>query len=277
MEPRGSLKILGIQNSSALISYFVQSLLLVVIGTKARTARAVEARFRAAQEISLHPFTILRAVRDRVGRHPGFRVDLRQRRRRARAADHAAGTARQAHARTVSGQPHRRVPALPSCPGLGPGRGARSRVSRRRPRGLVQEHGRAARRRRRHLVRRDHGEQAAAAHAHRPRRDQGSLPRGAGARAAAAAERDPDGGPLEGHRGPAGRAGDAAAGSPGDAPQPPGGRPERSHAPRPGPPRTRQGADRHPADHHGRRRDLPAPDDTPPGGPCTSSCRSSRS
>jgi two-component system CheB/CheR fusion protein len=50
-----------------LISYFVQSLLIVAIGTKARTARAVEARFRAAQEISLHPFTILHAVRDRSG------------------------------------------------------------------------------------------------------------------------------------------------------------------------------------------------------------------
>jgi signal transduction histidine kinase len=67
MDPRGSVKVLGIQNSSALISYFVQSLLIVVIGTKARTSRAVEARFRAAQEISLHPFTILRAVRDGAG------------------------------------------------------------------------------------------------------------------------------------------------------------------------------------------------------------------
>jgi len=67
MEPRGSFKLLGLQYEASLVSYFVQSMLLVVIGTKARTARAAEARFRAAQEISLHPFTILRAVRDRSG------------------------------------------------------------------------------------------------------------------------------------------------------------------------------------------------------------------
>jgi signal transduction histidine kinase len=66
-EPRGAIKLWGVPNVAALATNLISSFLIVAIGSKARAARAAEARFRAAQELSLHPFTILRAVRDGAG------------------------------------------------------------------------------------------------------------------------------------------------------------------------------------------------------------------